>query len=170
MNQNIRIFLFCPVPENQKPISEFLFFRENNLFNWVTKKKKEYRKTLFSFSFFLFFLTGIFLFPFFSWKISSSFLLFTGVCFNFFLFLFFFLLYSRWSQIENRLNNSRLFYEEGSWYDGQIWEKPFSLIKNERLVTTQKIEPILFLISRNIFFLFFSTIFSFFCYQAYPYI
>jgi hypothetical protein len=26
----------------------------------------------------------------------------------------------------------KLVYEEGSWYDGQIWEKPILLLKNDR--------------------------------------
>jgi hypothetical protein len=44
-----------------------------------------------------------------------------------------------------------LFYEEASWYDGQIWEKPFFLIKNDKLISTQKIEPILEEIIKSFF-------------------
>jgi hypothetical protein len=49
----------------------------------------------------------------------------------------------RWITINQKFQNSRLIYEEASWYDGQIWEKPFFLIKNDKLISTQKIEPIL---------------------------
>ena len=49
----------------------------------------------------------------------------------------------RWKQNQTRFNQTRLFYEEGSWYDGQYWEKPLSLVKNDKLISTQKIEPIL---------------------------
>ena len=49
----------------------------------------------------------------------------------------------RWKQNQKRFNQTRLFYEEGSWYDGQFWEKPLSLVKNDKLISTQKIEPIL---------------------------
>ena len=62
-------------------------------------------------------------------------------CFSFMNFGF--LLIFRWSQAQNRFNNSRLFYEEISWYDGQVWEKPLLIIKNDRLVSSQKITPIL---------------------------
>jgi len=45
----------------------------------------------------------------------------------------------RWITINQKFQNSRLIYEEASWYDGQIWEKPFFLIKNDKLISTQKI-------------------------------
>jgi hypothetical protein len=56
----------------------------------------------------------------------------------------FFLLvnFARWKQVEIRLSKSRLFYEEASWYDGQIWENLF-YFKNDKLLSTQKIQPIL---------------------------
>ena len=47
------------------------------------------------------------------------------------------------NKVKKRLNQSRLFYEEASWYDGQIWEKPFIILKNDRLLVTQKIDPVL---------------------------
>jgi hypothetical protein len=49
----------------------------------------------------------------------------------------------RWNEIKKRLNQARLFYEEASWYDGQIWEKPFIILKNDRLLVSQKLEPVL---------------------------
>jgi len=71
------------------------------------------------------------------WIISNIF--WTTLC----LIFFYFVLLWRWNQVKTRFNDSRLFYEEASWYDGQIWEKPFLLIKNDRLISTQKIDPIL---------------------------
>jgi hypothetical protein len=67
------------------------------------------------------------------------------------LFFLILLVFSRWKQIERDFNEPRLFYEEASWYDGQIWEKPFSILKNDKLISTQKIKPILQRISRTIF-------------------
>jgi hypothetical protein len=89
MNQklnSIKIFLLCPIPEEQKPISDYI----------------QYRNAL-----------------------GDSF-------FNPFLFF-------RWKEIQKRLKEPTVFYEEGSWYDGQIWEKPFSVIKNDRLLSIQKV-------------------------------
>jgi hypothetical protein len=161
MNSNIRIFLFCPIPENQKPIIEFLLLQENSFLNWIPFSKKKYQQTLLSFSFFLFLACGIFLFPFFSFKFSLSFFLFTAFFFHFLLFFFFLILFSRWFQLEKRFTTSRVFYEEGSWYDGQIWEKPFALIKNERFLTSQKVQPILQRLSFNLLLLFFPVILFF---------
>jgi hypothetical protein len=112
---NIKIFLLCPIPEEQKPIHEYLnlrtyFQKENNLNLLKSTSKnddipmKEIKKS------------NIFL-----KKILSFFLLF------------------RWKEVEKRLNLSSVFYEEASWYDGQIWEKPFSILKNDRLLNTQRV-------------------------------
>lgn len=158
MNLNLPIFLLCPVPENQKPMIEFLIFQENSFFHWITFSRKKYQQKFFSFSISLFFLSFLCAYLFFSFSLEVS----TIFLFENFFFFFFFFLYSRWSQIEKRLKSSRLFYEEGSWYDGQVWEKPFPLLKNEKLITTQKIQPILERISFCLFFIFIITTFSFF--------
>ena len=36
------------------------------------------------------------------------------------------------------LKKSRFYYEEASWFDGQYWEKPLSVIKKDRFFLTQK--------------------------------
>jgi hypothetical protein len=72
--------------------------------------------------------------------------------------------FSRWSQLLKRFRSSRLFYEEGSWYDGQYWEKPIELIKNDKLITIQKIKPILIRIRKTLFFM---IILNIYIYQNY---
>ena len=67
--------------------------------------------------------------------------------------------YLNWYQIKNRFEMSRLVYEESSWYDSQVWEKPFLLIKNDKLLKTQKIQPILQRLSRIIIIFFIFNIF-----------
>jgi hypothetical protein len=144
MNSNIKIFLLCPVPEDQKPINEYLQLTENSLTKWVTFSTQEYQKKIFSFffrSFCFFSLVNILNlqnnFYFIDWILKN--LIFT----IFTLLILLGINYFRWQTIENKLKKSRLFYEEASWYDGQIWEKPFSIIKNDQLLSTQKIKPIL---------------------------
>lgn len=142
-NSNIKIFLLCPVPENQKPITEFFNLQENSFINWLTFSKEKFENTLISLyrNFFII----IFLFSFVNSSFSSIFSLFflslftTTISFLF----FFFLVYVRWNQLNISFTQSRFFYEEGSWYDGQIWEKPFSILKNDRLLSSQKIQPVL---------------------------
>lgn len=173
MKTNIRIFLLCSVPEDQKPIQEYLSFQENSFSKWITLPKKEYQKKLFvlmgsnflivAFVRFLFsplkpltqefgqiFSDPFSFFPqifgqelseyFFQncfWGVFLTFLLLLGILF-------------RCQEIQNHFFESRLSYEEASWYDGQIWEKPFVLLKNDRLLSTQKLEPILKRIFRTL--------------------
>jgi hypothetical protein len=151
MNPIIRIFLFCPVPKNQKPLTELVLFQENNLFQWITFSKNKFKKFFFFFSLFIFLFSLFVIYPFFSFKISFSFLINSFLFFNSFLLFFFFLAFFRWSELEKRLSSSRLVYEEGSWYDVQVWEKPLNLIKNERLISSQKIQPVLQRISFILF-------------------
>jgi hypothetical protein len=133
---NLQIFFFCPVPENQKPLTEFILFQENTFYHWIFSSKKKEKKKIFLFSFFLCFLHFFFIFP-----------------------VFVFFIFFRWSIIEKKFNNSRLFYEEGSWYDGQIWEKPLNLIKYERLISSQILQPILKKLSLFLIFLVFFNLF-----------
>jgi hypothetical protein len=152
MNSNIKIFLLCPVPEEQKPINGYIGLKENQLTNWTTLSKKNYEKKLLSLFSFFFFVVSFFRVS----SFSDSRYLFDWflITFSLSLTLLFFLvllIFFRWKQIEKDFNQPRLFYEEASWYDGQIWEKPFSILKNDKLISTQKIKPILERISRTMF-------------------
>jgi hypothetical protein len=157
MNSNIKIFLLCPVPEDQKPINTYIGLKENPLTNWTTLSKKNYDKKLLSLFSFFFVLVSFFRFPtslvsnlldsryFFDWLLINL-----AISLNFLFFLIL-VIFARWKQVEKEFNEPRLFYEEASWYDGQVWEKPFSILKNDKLISTQKIKPILERISRTIF-------------------
>ena len=152
MNSNIKIFLLCPVPEEQKPINGYIGLKENQLTNWTTLSKRNYEKKLLSLFSFFFFLVSFFRIS----SFSDSRYLFDWFLITFslsltFLFFLVLLIFFRWKQIEKDFNQPRLFYEEASWYDGQIWEKPFSILKNDKLISTQKIKPILQRISRTMF-------------------
>ena len=139
MSINIKTFLLCPVPDDQKPINEYLNLKENKFLNWGnlnTNNNKKFLATLFL-TFFSFF--SIIQFKTFSFSNFFEILFNTLVIIQFFLLV----ILIRWITINQKFQNSRLIYEEASWYDGQIWEKPFFLIKNDRLISTQKIEPIL---------------------------
>jgi len=147
MTINIKTFLLCPVPDDQKPINEYLNLKENKFLNWGnlnTNKNKKFLATLFL-TFFSFFSIG---------QLQVlSFSSFFEILFNTLVIIQFFLLVIliRWITINEKFQNSRLVYEEASCYDGQIWEKPFFLIKNDKLISTQKIEPILEEIIKSFF-------------------
>ena len=147
MTINIKTFLLCPVPDDQKPINEYLNLKENKFLNWGnlnTNKNKKFLGTIFL-TFFSFF--SITQFQTFSFAIFFEIFFNTLIIIQFFLFV----ILIRWITINQKFQNSRLIYEEASWYDGQIWEKPFFLIKNDKLISTQKIEPILEEIIKSFF-------------------
>ena len=98
--KKLSFFIFCPIPEEQKPIHEYI----------------ELKNRFLPFSF------------------DPS-------------------LWIRLKTLEKQLNLAFVIYEESSWYDGQIWEKPFWVIKNDHLLKTQKVQPALQKIERVFFFL-----------------
>ena len=164
MNQNIKIFLFCPIPNDQKPINEYISLKQNEFTNWVTFDSFLYAKTLIikTFSIFLFILAFMLLEFNFSFEtlLTSIFITILLITFNMFIIL------SRWSQLNKRFKTSRLFYEEASWYDGQIWEKPLELIRSDNLLSTQKIEPIIKRIKDTFIFLNFLIVINFLILQT----
>jgi len=153
MKPNIKIFLLCPIPEGQKPINEYINLSQNFLTSWISLKQKNYLEKSVFFYFF-FFVSSTFALILINFKINvEKFFLLNCFWANFFLFFLYCINFIRWKDIKNCFLNSRIFYEEGSWYDGQIWEKPFLLIKNDKLLISQKIEPILQRIIRSLIFL-----------------
>jgi hypothetical protein len=148
MSFNIKIFLLCPIPEGQKPINEYISLKDNFLTNLLTfKDKKKYIQFYSFLLFFFFFLLDTNNFHLNLPKIVSLTIFLT----NLIVLIFSISIFNRWKNLENRFNNSRIVYEEGSWYDAQIWEKPFLLIKNDRLILNQKIIPVLQQLLGNIF-------------------
>lgn len=140
MNQkinSIQIFLFCPIPDEQKPINEYI-----NLKKFLNPERiNKFRKLNF---------------PELNKKTKDNILPFFLKEWN--QILLNFLLILRWNEIEKRFNLPNVIYEEGSWYDSQIWEKPFSMIKKDRLINSQTVKPFL----KRIFFVFFLFLFFIF--------
>ena len=146
----LTLFLLCPIPEDQKPITEYIGLKENPLTNWTTLSNQFYVKKI------RYFFLVIFLFTSFLnlgeldlgliWIANNLFI--TTLIFIIFCLLIRF----RWSELQKKLNSPRLFYEEISWYDGEIWDKPMCIIKNDRLISTQKITPILIRLQRTTWF------------------
>jgi hypothetical protein len=161
MKPNIKIFLLCPVPENQKPINEYIGLKENFLTNWTTLKKGNYEKKVINLYLTLLGVSFFFTFPNLSFSVNSvlKYIIFNLLITNTLILIVFLTFYLNWYQIKNRFEMSRLVYEESSWYDSQVWEKPFLLIKNDKLLKTQKIQPILQRLSRIIIIFFIFNLF-----------
>jgi len=140
MNFNIKLFLLCPIPDDQKPINQYFSLKENILFNVLGINKTNYfSKILINYILFFILIT-----PFtFLFKLNKEIFLFNSLFSINILLIFFIINFVLWLQLLNQFRNARLFYEEGSWYDGQFWEKPIELIKNDKLIIQQKIKPII---------------------------
>jgi len=154
MNLNIKIFLLCPIPEDQKPINQYIRFKESSFFNLPTFPKSILKSKLKEFFLKIFFFLGIINIFFFSQEVLNTFENIFLTSFSFFFFSLV-LIFFRWKEIAKLFSTSRIFYEEASWYDGEIWEKPIALIKNDKLLERQKIKPILKKIKYSLFFLIF---------------
>jgi hypothetical protein len=154
MNLNIKIFLLCPIPEDQKPINQYIRFKENSFFNLPTFSKSILKTKLKEFFFKIFFFLAIINIFFFFENFLIPFEKIFLISLSFFFFSLF-ILFFRWKEIAKLFCTARIFYEEASWYDGEIWEKPMGLIKNDKLIERQKIKPIFKKIKYCIFFLIF---------------
>jgi hypothetical protein len=129
---------YCPIPEEQKPVNEYLEAKKNPFIGFITSlsfcfKTKEVNE-IDSIN-----KTNIFIFLLFLFLIS--FCQNQIFVFSVFFFLIIFFVLIRWNTILKRFQKASLFYEEASWFDGQYWEKFSFLIKNDRLLLIQKILP-----------------------------
>jgi hypothetical protein len=142
---------YCPVPNDQRPLNEYLNLKNSFIFNWPTFNFKKYFYNLLIFSFFLF----IFLIP-----ITNFYYSFFEFPLKFFLvtiknifileILFLLRIYLGWLYIKERLEKSIIEYEESGWFDGQIWVKPIKILKQDRLISYYKVVPVLIRLKKNI--------------------
>lgn len=156
MNSLMKRFLLCPVPDDQKPINQYIEEKENVLTNWLFKKSKEKKKKYVSLIFFSFLISLVF-----ESRNKFTFLNiinWLNISLNLYIFIlliFFINTLFRWKEISNLFLKSSIIYEEASWFDTQYWEKPFFLIKNDTFLATQKLRPELQNLSKRIWKFFF---------------
>ncbi len=161
MSQNINLLTFSPIPKDYKPIKEFLLIQKNPFFSWIYLPLNLALQQ-WSF-FFLCIFSFIFLCSILLFSLDWSTFFFTLFLSSLICFFINFLLFCKLVEIKNQLNLALLTYEEGSWYETQIWEKPFSILKNEKFLSSQLISPIFKRFNFTLFlFLFFSVLFFFF--------
>lgn len=142
-------FILCSIPEIQKSIQEYLSNRKNLFLRMVFFSDKNYFFTVY-----FFFIIFFYVIRFFNLKIYLAWYLE--------LFLIY-LLYFRWKEKNFDTIRGAILSEETSWFDIQIWEKPFFLLKYDKLLSFQKFRSILrrLFLTFCYFFLQFLIIFSF---------
>ena len=151
----MKIFILCPLADQQKPINEYIQLKEKEIINWTMLSEKNYiiyisrlYLNLFGLLFFiLFFVTISYVGNrFYLWNsiIGSSFYRETKLWEIFLtiqkesvvvLLTMFAIVFFIWWEVSKNLKKSHVLYEEGSWYEVQRWEKPMFLIKNDRLLS-----------------------------------
>jgi len=131
----INFLLNYSLPEDQKPIQEYIEAKKNIFFKIVFYSSKKY---FFCFVIFFsfFFFSNLYFFSLLKKTILIDSILSS---FSFFLcFLFINFLFLRWWEINSHFEKSYIFYEESSWFTSQLWEKPFFLLKLDNLVSFKK--------------------------------
>lgn len=165
----MKIFILCPLPDEQKPINEYIRLKKMETINWTMLSKRKYTnyiKVLYQNIFFFLLITIIIIttpcfffnsscfkntlniwnsiilsIPYPRTKIVEIFLTINQWSLLILLAIFCLCLFF-WLELSKNLKKSYLLYEEGSWYEVQRWEKPLFLIKNDRLLNKKRIENI----------------------------
>lgn len=167
----MKIFILCPLSQEQKPINEYLRFKKNQTINWTMNSRKLYTnylillyRNIFGFLFSgacfsatpCFFMTRFCFeatvnvwnsvvsslpFPFPKTKLGEILVDMNEISLLIFLTIFG-LFFFFWADLSKGLKKSYLLYEEGSWYEIQRWEKPLFLIKNDRLINNKRLQRI----------------------------
>jgi len=157
MNMNKSI---CPVPQDQRPINEYLALKETFGFSWTTENDSAYYKTSLR-TYFITLTLFVLIFNTTSSSLSSL-LTYSVLSVSLILFIFYLRIYLGWNYIYTRLMQATVAYEESGWYDGQIWVKtPETLIK-DKLAAQYQVKPILDKIKNTLFafsFLIFFTLY-----------
>lgn len=135
---------FCPVPLEQQPVNEYQELAQSWFFQWVTLPKWQFVRKLAWVGFWSLFVCC----PIASASFSPETAFFPFLLSSLFgasLFVGFFLirLFLGWNYIADRLKKTKIVYEESSWYDGQVWEKPLEFYRRDQLILQYQVEPLL---------------------------
>ncbi len=135
---------FCPVPLEQQPVNEYKELAESWFFQWGTFPKLKFGQKLSIIWLLSLLITApISAASFPPSEATLAFLLASCLGSAFFVGLALIRLYLGWSYIGDRLKTTKIIYEESSWYDGQVWEKPVEDYQRDQLIFTYQVRPIL---------------------------
>ncbi|AFY73671.1 Protein of unknown function (DUF1230) [Synechococcus sp. PCC 7502] len=133
----------CPVPNEQQPLNEYLALKEAFVFRWATLNIGAYIRVL------ILIWAGWWIVsaPISAVSFSPSrhlpeFLCLGAIGATVGLFLPLVQMLLGWRYVKNRLQSTKVLYEESGWYDGQSWEKPESELLKDRLVVNYEVQPI----------------------------
>ena len=141
---------FCPVPREQQPEYEYQQLQDSWFFSWVTLQPRSYVNKILCLGLGLLAISApIAAASFLPTEYPLKFILSSLGGSGFLITLFLVRLYLGWSYLRDRLYKAKISYEESGWYDGQIWEKPQSMLDRDRLIVTYEIQPILWRLQKT---------------------
>jgi hypothetical protein len=131
----------CPVPQQQRPINEYLSLKESFGFSWTTENEKIFYTTslkIYCGVLILFILT-------FNNTTTSpiNIITYSILSVTSILFIFYLRIYLGWNYVYTRLMQATVAYEESGWYDGQIWVKTPEILIKDKLAGQYQVKPIL---------------------------
>nr|BDA98282.1 photosystem I assembly protein Ycf36 [Rhodomonas sp. NIES-1006] len=139
----------CPVPQDQRPINEYLALKDAFGFSWTSENESSYYIT----SLKIYFVTlSLFVLMF----NTNNTPLVNVIVYSIFgvsaiLFIFYLRIYLGWSYVYTRLMQSTIAYEESGWYDGQVWVKTPEILIKDKLAGEYEVRPILNKIKNTLF-------------------
>jgi hypothetical protein len=136
--------MICPVPEEQRPLNEYLSLKEAFLYRWATLSGWQLYRILIGIWLAWWLVAG----PVAASSFSPARHLIEFVCMGSIgatigLSLPLIRIWLGWIYVKNRLQSDKVFYEETGWYDGQEWQKPEADLAKDRLLVTYEVQPIL---------------------------
>ncbi len=141
---------FCPVPREQQPEYEYEQLQDSWFLCWPTLPLQTYIKKILWLGFGLLAIAApIAAVSFPPTEDPLKFVITSLGGSGFLATLFLVRLYLGWSYLRDRLYKAKISYEESGWYDGQIWEKPQSMLDRDRLIVTYEIQPILWRLQKT---------------------
>lgn len=140
MEWKLASFLLCSLPDNQKPINSYIEMKENPFLNWIFLSAQKYAIQIAKFLLLFLFISLGACIGIFGKKnlLGISLSILGSISLTIILIA---LIGFQWFGIMERFQQSQILYEESSWFDSQIWEKPYFLLKNDRLIRKQRIFP-----------------------------
>jgi hypothetical protein len=134
----------CPVPNNQRPLNEYITLKTSIEFNWTIDNFKNFIKKLVKLSFTCYLSFGLVFSVAFPTKTtlyeifihSSLFTLISIICITSRVYL-------SWKYVYNRLMQATIPYEESGWYDGQVWIKSSKMLTQDIIIGTYEVLPII---------------------------
>lgn len=134
----------CPVPDDQKPLNEYLALKDAFVFKWATLALPPYLRVLALIWTALWLISApIAAVSFSPTRYLGQFLCLGAIGSTLGLFLPLVQMLLGWRYIKERLQNPTVLYEETGWYDGQVWHKPEAELQKERLLVTYEVQPII---------------------------